>query len=96
MFYSLSSYVLFSLIIIGFILSHYHMFYVLSLGSHQMGLGSGSLSSLGDYLLIAVLNLLKKEVSEHGRHLNQYFHLFLMYSGLGIAEVSILLCILYR
>ena len=45
-------------------------------------------ATLSDHLLVAVLNLLKKEVSEHGRHLTQYFHLFLMYSNLGIPEVS--------
>ncbi len=44
-------------------------------------------ASLSDHLLIAVLSLLKKEVSEHGRHLPQYFHLFYMYAGLGVAEV---------
>ncbi|XP_053404353.1 probable ubiquitin carboxyl-terminal hydrolase FAF-X isoform X2 [Mercenaria mercenaria] len=43
-------------------------------------------ATLSDHLLMAVLNLLKKEVSEHGRHLQQYFHLFLMYSNLGVAE----------
>ncbi|KAL4220567.1 putative ubiquitin carboxyl-terminal hydrolase FAF-X [Mactra antiquata] len=42
--------------------------------------------TLSDHLLTSVLNLLKKEVSEHGRHLQQYFHLFLMYSNLGVAE----------
>ena len=46
-------------------------------------------ATLSDHLLAAVLNLLKKEVSEHGRHLTQYFHLFLMYANLGIAEVLI-------
>ena len=45
-------------------------------------------ATLSDHLLLAVLQLLKKEVSEHGRHLQQYFHLFLMYSNLGIPEVS--------
>ncbi|XP_052271352.1 probable ubiquitin carboxyl-terminal hydrolase FAF-X [Dreissena polymorpha] len=43
-------------------------------------------ATLADHLLFAVLNLLKKEVSEHGRHLQQYFHLFLMYSNLGVGE----------
>ena len=37
---------------------------------------------------MAVLNLRKREVSEHGRHLVQYFHLFLMYGNLGVTEVS--------
>ncbi|XP_013401949.1 probable ubiquitin carboxyl-terminal hydrolase FAF-X isoform X1 [Lingula anatina] len=43
-------------------------------------------STLSDHILVAVLNLLKKEVSEHGRHLTQYFHLFLMYASLGVQE----------
>ncbi|KAB7498699.1 putative ubiquitin carboxyl-terminal hydrolase FAF-X, partial [Armadillidium nasatum] len=42
--------------------------------------------SLSDQLLIAVLLLLNKEVSEHGRHLLQYFHLFHMYSSYGPQE----------
>ncbi|XP_071163274.1 ubiquitin carboxyl-terminal hydrolase 9X-like isoform X2 [Mytilus edulis] len=42
--------------------------------------------TLSDHLLLAVLQLLKKEVSEHGRHLQQYFHLFLMYASLGPDE----------
>jgi len=43
--------------------------------------------SVSDHILTAVLALLKKEVSEHGRHIAQYFHLFLSYSNLGIPEV---------
>ncbi|XP_052783474.1 probable ubiquitin carboxyl-terminal hydrolase FAF-X isoform X2 [Mya arenaria] len=43
-------------------------------------------ATLSDHLMTAVLQLLKKEVSEHGRHLQQYFHLFLMYSNLGTQE----------
>jgi len=45
--------------------------------------------TLSDYILTSILQLLKKEVSEHGRHLTQYFHLFLSYSALGIIDVSI-------
>jgi len=52
---------------------------------------SDASATLSDHLLIAVLNLLKKEVSEHGRHLNQYFHLFLMYANLGVPEKQQLL-----
>ncbi|XP_074657837.1 ubiquitin carboxyl-terminal hydrolase 9X-like [Tubulanus polymorphus] len=48
-------------------------------------------ATLSDHLLVAILNLLKKEVSEHGRHLTQYFHLFLMYANLGITEKQQLL-----
>lgn len=47
---------------------------------------SDSSATLSDQLLLLVLSLLKKEVSEHGRHLTQYFSLFLMYASLGIAE----------
>lgn len=46
-------------------------------------------ATLSDHILSAVLSLLRKEVSEHGRHLQQYFHLFLMYLNLGTPEVSI-------
>ena len=44
-------------------------------------------ATLSDHLLTAVLGLLKKEVPEHGRHLQQYFHFFLMYSMIGPPEV---------
>ncbi|XP_059824243.1 probable ubiquitin carboxyl-terminal hydrolase FAF-X isoform X1 [Mobula hypostoma] len=47
--------------------------------------------SLSDHLLRAVLNLLRREVSEHGRHLTQYFNLFVMYANLGVAEKTQLL-----
>ncbi|KAK3574939.1 hypothetical protein QTP86_019806 [Hemibagrus guttatus] len=47
--------------------------------------------TLSDHLLRAVLNLLKREVSEHGRHLQQYFNLFVMYANLGLAEKTQLL-----
>ena len=43
---------------------------------------------LSDNILTAVLSLLKKEVPEHGRHVQQYFHFFLMYAGLGLKEVG--------
>ncbi|XP_036281525.1 probable ubiquitin carboxyl-terminal hydrolase FAF-X isoform X4 [Pipistrellus kuhlii] len=47
--------------------------------------------NLSDHLLRAVLNLLRREVSEYGRHLQQYFNLFVMYANLGIAEKTQLL-----
>ncbi|KAM7041448.1 LOW QUALITY PROTEIN: ubiquitin carboxyl-terminal hydrolase 9X-like [Molossus nigricans] len=47
--------------------------------------------SLSDHLLRAVLNLLRREVSEHGHHLQQYFNLFVMYANLGMAEKTQLL-----
>ncbi|XP_061081564.1 probable ubiquitin carboxyl-terminal hydrolase FAF-X isoform X1 [Conger conger] len=47
--------------------------------------------SLSDHLLRAVLNLLRREVSEHGRHLQQYFNLFVMYANLGVPEKTQLL-----
>lgn len=45
--------------------------------------------SLSDHLLRAVLNLLRREVSEHGRHLQQYFNLFVMYANLGKEHTKI-------
>lgn len=47
--------------------------------------------SLSDHLLRAVLNLLRREVSEHGRHLQQYFNLFVMYANLGKEHTAITL-----
>ena len=47
-------------------------------------------ATLSDHILNAVLGLLKKEVPEHGRHLQQYFNFFLMYSTIGPPEVCIL------
>ncbi|XP_077845900.1 ubiquitin carboxyl-terminal hydrolase 9Y isoform X1 [Macaca mulatta] len=47
--------------------------------------------SLSDHLLRATLNLLRREVSDHGRHLQQYFNLFVMYANLGVAEKTQLL-----
>lgn len=48
-------------------------------------------ATLSDYLLHAVLSLLHKEVSEHGRHLPNYCTLFYMYAGQGIQERAQLL-----
>lgn len=48
-------------------------------------------ATLAEHLIVAVLNLLNKEVSEHGRHLTQYFSLFAMFASLGIAERTMLL-----
>ena len=50
-------------------------------------------ATLSDHILTAVLGLLKKEVPEHGRHLQQYFHFFLMYSMIGPPEVCILISV---
>jgi ubiquitin carboxyl-terminal hydrolase 9/24 len=47
--------------------------------------------TVSDHILMALLALLRKEVSEHGRHIAQYFHLFLSYSNFGIAEKQQLL-----
>ena len=35
--------------------------------------------------------LLHSDVAEHGRHLAQYFHLFVMYASLGATEKAQLL-----
>ncbi|XP_049853945.1 probable ubiquitin carboxyl-terminal hydrolase FAF-X isoform X1 [Schistocerca gregaria] len=48
-------------------------------------------ATLSDHLLHAVLLLLHKEVSDHGRHLPHYFSLFHMYASLGIPERTQLL-----
>ena len=40
-----------------------------------------------DVALNNLLQLLKKEVSDHSRHLNQYFQVFLNYSNKGPYEV---------
>ncbi len=47
--------------------------------------------TLSDHLLQTVLALLWMEVSEHGRHLQQYFSLFVTYASLGVAEKAQLL-----
>ena len=38
--------------------------------------------------LNSLLQLLKKEVAENSRHLNQYFQVFLNYANRGVAEVK--------
>ena len=43
---------------------------------------------MSDHLLLAVLALLWVEVSEHGRHLSQYFNLFAIYANLGTQVVG--------
>lgn len=43
-------------------------------------------ATLSDHLLYAVLQLLNKEVSDHGRHLTHYFTLFHTYASLGQPE----------
>ena len=62
--------------------------YMLFTVSPASGQSADPSTTLSDHLLLAVLQLLKKEVSEHGRHLQQYFHLFLMYASLGPDEVG--------
>lgn len=47
--------------------------------------------ALSDMLMTQVLSLLSKEVSEHSRHLAQYFGLFATYAGIGSAERAQLL-----
>lgn len=47
--------------------------------------------TLSDHLLHAVLHLLDKEVSEHGRNLTHYFSLFQTYASLGVQERTQLL-----
>jgi hypothetical protein len=53
-------------------------------------------ATLSDHLLHAVLLLLHKEVSDHGRHLPHYFSLFHMYASLGVPEKTQLLKVSFR
>lgn len=48
-------------------------------------------ASLSDHLLHALILLLDKEVSDHGKHLVHYFTLFQMYAQLGLEEKAQLL-----
>lgn len=41
---------------------------------------------LWEYIVEAVLNLLRRDVSEYGRHLVQYFGFFVSYANLGDVE----------
>lgn len=53
-------------------------------------------SNLCEQVLIAVLNLLKSEVVENGKHLPHYFSLFSMYAGLGTQEKHQLLKVIFK
>ncbi|XP_014217217.1 probable ubiquitin carboxyl-terminal hydrolase FAF-X isoform X3 [Copidosoma floridanum] len=43
-------------------------------------------ANLSDHLVHAVLTLLQREISDHGRHLPHYFSFFLSYASLGAQE----------
>lgn len=62
----------------------------LSIPSGPVTTLSGELT-LADHIFQAVLNLLSKEVADYGRHLSQYFNLFLVYASLGPSEKAHLL-----
>lgn len=47
--------------------------------------------TLADHIFQSVLSLLSKEVADYGRHLSQYFNLFLVYASLGPPEKAHLL-----
>lgn len=47
--------------------------------------------AMSDKILLHILGLIRKEVAEHSRHLNQYFLLFANYAGVGSPERSQLL-----
>lgn len=47
-----------------------------------------SLHLFSEIALSQILQLLKKEVSDHSRHLHQYFQVFLAYAHKGAFEVS--------
>ncbi|KAF2881719.1 hypothetical protein ILUMI_24454 [Ignelater luminosus] len=48
-------------------------------------------ATLSDHILLALLGLLQREVSEHGRHLPHYCNVFHMYASQGIQEKTQLL-----
>ena len=48
---------------------------------------TGGTKYLSQTILEILLSLLKKEVPENGRHLQQYFHVFLAYAMKGSREV---------
>lgn len=48
-------------------------------------------TTMADHIFQMVLALLSKEVADYGRHLSQYFNLFLVYASLGPAEKTHLL-----
>ena len=48
-------------------------------------------TTLADQIFQVVLALLGKEVADYGRHLSQYFNLFLVYASMGLAEKEHLL-----
>ncbi|CAG9840067.1 unnamed protein product [Diabrotica balteata] len=54
-------------------------------------LNSTATGSLSDHILWALLSLLQREVSEHGRHLPHYCSVFHMYANQGIQEKTQLL-----
>ena len=50
---------------------------------------TGGAKYLSQTILEILLSLLKKEVPENGRHLQQYFHVFLAYAMKGSREVRV-------
>ncbi|KAF5307812.1 hypothetical protein FQR65_LT06684 [Abscondita terminalis] len=48
-------------------------------------------ATLSDHILVSLLGLLQREVSEHGRHLPHYCNVFHMYASQGIQEKTQLL-----
>ena len=57
-------------------------------GSCSFSLAGGT-KYLSQTILEILLSLLKKEVPENGRHLQQYFHVFLAYAMKGSREVRV-------
>ena len=46
-------------------------------------------TTLSDYILKSVLELISKDGTDSNKYLAQYFQLFVMYVGYGVPEVSI-------
>ena len=56
----------------------------------SLSLSEKTQSLFSEIALNSLLQLLKKEVSDHSRHLQQYFQVFLNYANRGPIEVSVL------
>ena len=46
-------------------------------------------TTLSDYILKSVLELINKDATDNNKYLVQYFQLFVMYVGFGVPEVNI-------
>ena len=63
------------------------IFFYFELKFTDLGLDA-SKTTLSDYILKSVLELISKEATDSNKYLAQYFQLFVMYVGYGVPEVS--------